>query len=315
MISIHTDSPVAAGFAGSAMIQYLRIMFFVPLISLCLSSSIRAETSIYSFDPGGPKDYFQELLKLVLDQSKPEYGPYTRLYKNDLTDLRVVNSLKQEAYHNGVVTWSTSVEERKSYGLIAHNFPLLRGMLGYRLCIVSNAHRGELHRQSTLEELRSISQGVSEKWYEGEIFRHNGFEVLEARTGSNNRTIGTLYKMLAGNRFGMLCRGITELGFEAEVYGHIEGIHLQPDIALYYDLPFNFHVPETNPELLRRLALGLNKSLADGSFITLWRKHYQSTVESTQFDRRTVYELENPRLQDLDKSFRQHLYHLKKTAD
>ena len=57
-----------------------------------------------------------------------------------------------------------------------------------------------------------------------------------------------------------------------------------------------FFTSQKRPELAEDIRLGLEASIADGSFETLFQRHHGATLRRARLDQRQVIELNNPDL-------------------
>lgn len=266
-----------------------------------------AQLTVYSFDQGSENDYFQQVLHLALEKTRASHGDYTLAFRPELTYRRALATMQSAEYQNSVISLTTSPLERNRYGVDAVEFPLIRGLLGYRICYIAPNRVGSVDRNTPIESLQQIPQGVASIWVDANIFRHNGFQMVTVE-GSNSEAIDSLYNMVANNRVGLFCRGIAEIGLEKQRYDHLDGLHPEESIAFYYDMPFFFHVPAGNFPLQNRIREGLETALRDDSFVRLWKRHYQSTVEETRLTKRKIHVLENPQMTTVNKKYRRYLY-------
>jgi hypothetical protein len=65
---------------------------------------------------------------------------------------------------------------------------------------------------------------------------------------------------------------------------------------LYYPSAFYFFTSKQRPDLAEQIRLGLEASIADGSFEALFQRHHGATLKQVNFAQRQVIELQNPEL-------------------
>ena len=119
----------------------------------------------------------------------------------------------------------------------------------------------------------------------------NGF-VVETSPGYDN-----LFAMLDAHRFDAFPRGLNEAQRELEQQAQkFPQLRIEHSKALYFPYPVYFWVSKKNTLLAMRIAQGLKRSLADGSFRRLFEQYHAKEIESLKAQKRTVIRLSNPLL-------------------
>jgi hypothetical protein len=189
------------------------------------------------------------------------------------------------------VTWrmtSKDLEER----LQAIYFPVLKGIMGYRVFIVRHDDTF-FSPLTTLEQIKSIPAGQGHDWPDSEILRFNGFDVIEG--GAYN-----LLNMLEKHRFDYFPRALHEPWTEIENNSHFM---VDRFFLLKYPAPMYFFVNKTNKRLHDRISQGFQKSIASGAFDTLFYQHpiTEGILSKANVAQRKVFELANPLLSEKSK--------------
>ena len=239
-------------------------------------------------------DYEMELLKLALTKTVAEFGPY------ELTPAASINLPRAMALANGEdnLIFKTSYTESLTKNFYYPPYPIDRGIFSYRVCFENKAaaqHTSALTQLSQLQQL-TIGQGVG--WLDNDILTHNGFTVIEATTYEN------LFPMLAGGRFDLFCRGISEVQSEWDNFGQIGGFAINQTFALYYPLPRFFWIHKSKPEAYARINRGLQLAYTDGSALKLWQRHYQDAMKATDLSSRRIFILRNPYLNNINPQYK-----------
>lgn len=94
---------------------------------------------------------------------------------------------------------------------------------------------------------------------------------------------------------------------EYEEYKTIGNLTFDESFMLAYPLPRFFYLNKNNTELKARIELGLKIAFEDGSLQQLWRRENQQIIARARIETRKIFYLENPLLEELDKSYQQYL--------
>lgn len=181
--------------------------------------------------------------------------------------------------------------------IISH--PLTKGLLGYRLLLVSDNNLSKFENISTSSELKSLSIGVPETWADAELFRENQYSVVE------KGSFDTLFELLKKGEFDYAALGANEI--EEEFKNRVQavgGISIEPSILLYYPFPLVFYVNSKNISLAKRVEQGLALIMASGEYGSIFDKHHGDIVARLNLKGRKMITLENSILPDNMNDFR-----------
>lgn len=253
-------------------------------------------------EPGAERYMYDiEVIRLALDKTRSSHGSFVLQAIPPTPYSRRVRSLEQETYPNLLMELAYTKELGQNQALTYIAFPLDFGVTGYRICFVNPAIKETLKEVATLQDLQRYSIGQGAGWVDTAILRHNGFRVVEIPKYQS------MFKMIAGGRFDLLCRGITELMKEYEEYKGIGNLAYDESFMLVYPLPRFFYLNKNNPELKARIELGLKIAFEDGSLQQLWRRENQHIIARARIESRKIFHLENPLLKELDNSYQQYI--------
>ncbi len=244
--------------------------------------------------------YDIEVLRLALEKTRPAYGDYQLRGLPATNYARLLHSLRQNTHPNLILEISYDKKWDESHELTYVPFPIDLGIIGYRICFVNPAVKEEIKQVTSLQDLRQYTMGQGVGWADIGILRHNGFTVTEVSSYTS------MFKMVAGGRFDLLCRGANELMDEFEQYKTIGKLTYDESFALVYTMPRFFYLNGKNVLLKKRLEEGLHLAYADGSLMELWRRENQLSVEFAQMPKRKVFNLDNPLIEGLSKDYEQY---------
>ena len=183
--------------------------------------------------------------------------------------------------------------------------PLERGLLGYRVCLVSDKTSDILQGVTTAEDLRRFTIGQGLGWGDTAIYRKAGIQVVEAPFTS----IVDPLKALAADRFDLLPLGVDEYTrFLTEYAKHATGLTADTHILIRYPWFRFVWVSAAAPDsgaLYDALDKGLGILAANGGFEAIYAR-YRGTFDAKKLKGRTIIDLPSPyaRLEDVDARFR-----------
>ena len=185
---------------------------------------------------------------------------------------------------------STELEQN----LQAIYFPLLKGLMGYRIFIIRKNDQLLFHKNIPLKQLKAIHLGQGHNWPDSDILLANGFNVIKGYDIF-------LLKMLKKNRFDYFPRALHEPWHEIQ---NEEQLAIEQNLMLQYPAPVFFFVNKQNKRLQQRLALGLNKLLNSGRFEQFFLTHpiTSGIIAKANLKNRTIFTLKNPLLSEQSQS-------------
>lgn len=242
-----------------------------------------------------------EVLKLALDKTLVEFGPYELHGIPPMNRARTLAALNHNIYPNLILLMSYEDKLAEQEQLDFIPFPLDRGALSYRVCFMRDAIKPAMSDITTLKQLDSYHFGVGIGWADGKILRHNNLQVIEAGT------VVSLFRMTKAGRVDLFCRGPMELLYEQQDPISL-GLTSDAHLALYYPLPKFFFAHKDNQAALKRIKKGLEIAYRDGSFNSLWSKRHLHALERAQLKQRHIIKLENPLITHLPHDYETYLY-------
>lgn len=233
-----------------------------------------------------PNPAVVQLLRLSLDLTVPEYGPYQLVSSPQMEQGRAVKELRSgELVQVGVF----APDEERERDLLAIHIPLAKGLLGWRVCLVRQGDEGRFAAIGSLADWHrsELIIGQHRSWPDTQLLRANGLKV----------TVGNLYEalfnMLRKKRFDCFLRSVIEI--EDELRQHPD-LAIEPRLVFRYPLALLFFVSPNYPELAQRIELGLQRARKTGDFDRIFEEGFGSTIRRLKLDVRVRLELHNPDL-------------------
>ena len=242
-------------------------------------------------------NYKGEVLALLLEKSKPKYGPY-RMVKGPNIDWSQSRAYSQLDAGNLDLMSSMTSEEREKSG-IPVRFCLYKGLLGVRIGMGTPATVEALDRIRTREELNQIKLGQVFDWPDFTIQTQSGLQVLRLPD------LGSSIPRLKMGTFQLLPLGFVEVAANAKKYD----LATISSWALAYPTAYYFFVSKNRPELAERLAYGFELALKDHSFDQLYAKRIGPLVAAMGLEKRKLFHIRNPLLPQATPLARKELWH------
>lgn len=226
-----------------------------------------------------------EILQAALEKTTAEFGPFELApSKQKMNEERYLNELKNGQIVN--IAWSsTSIEKESS--LLPLRIPLRKGILGYRVALVSKENQAKIDQVQSLNDLKKLTIGQGTGWGDVKLYEANGFNVTTAKYDD-------LFKMTGAGKFDLFPRGISEAFAEYEQHAKSEpNLTIEKNMLIYYPWPYYFFFNRSDTALQKRVEAGIRKMIKDGSFDAIFKKYNGKAIEQANFKGRKIYRIKN----------------------
>lgn len=234
------------------------------------------------------QDYEFEVLETVLQATEDEFGEWD--IENDLTDYARAED-EGNVFNTGADILVTVAGNLKFSNMDKIVIPkaLCKGLLGYRLLVVNDDDLNKFSQITSASRLQSLTIGIPATWADAELFRHNGYKVLEK--GSFEEA----FNNLKNKHFDYFALGANEIeDIYASMLKSIGGLSIEPTILLYYPFPTVFYVNPKQKKLAERITTGMDKITVNGELDKLFYHYNGDIVERLNLKGRKVFKLNNP---------------------
>jgi hypothetical protein len=267
------------------------IVLFITLSYSCTALDVVRYVHSEKY-PDSKDRYFIDLLALALESTKTEFGDYKlQPVTIEMAQERTSKMLARNEYID--LTWrmtSKALEDQ----LQAVYFPLLKGLMGYRIFIIRQDEQSLFPKDLSLADLQKITAGQGYNWPDTKILMANGFQLIEGYDIY-------LLKMLEKKRFDYFPRALHEPWLEID--GN-ENVTVEKNILLTYRSPIYFFVNNSNKRLANRLNIGLKRLLDSGGFDDFFKSNslFSDILEKSNLSKRKVFKLHNPLMSEKTKA-------------
>jgi Bacterial extracellular solute-binding proteins, family 3 len=261
---------------------------WILLAYLLAAPALATEPVIYAWAEHMADDkrghYPIELLKLALAKSGQDYQAAPSKY--NLPQFRTLRHLQM---NKGIdVVWTLSSPEREEE-LLPIRIPIDRGLIGWRLLLISTKDEQTFAQLESVEQLKSMRAGQGHDWPDYPILRDNGFNV------SGSASYDGLFHMLERGHIRYFPRSLTEIQHELDTHPDMN-LTIAPKWVLYYPAPLYFFVRKDNIQLATAIEQGLELAIRDGSMRNLFTQHFAATIANAQLSQRIIVQMRNPLL-------------------
>lgn len=257
-------------------------------IAAIASLPVTAQTVLRVNQTEHPLDaYAVGALRVALEYMEGDYQ--LDITQDPITQTRAIERLEADQMDVMWLSANKQVEEQ----LLPVRFPLLKGLLGYRIFIINPASQSRFNQVETFSDLQALSFGQGAGWPDIEILQSNDLEVITTSKYDN------LFYMVEGGRFDAFPRGVLEPWTELAARPDLP-LTVEKNLVLVYTLPFYLFVSPDKPALAEALHQGLDSALADGRFDEYFygTDMIDDALTRSNLKSRQPFPLKNPSLSD-----------------
>lgn len=169
--------------------------------------------------------------------------------------------------------------------------PLMKGLLGYRILIIRAEDKEKFSAIKNAEALQKLQLGIPATWADAELFRKNGYPVVE------KGSFDDLFTRLRKKEFDYVSFGANEVAGvfkdRAETVGQLA---VDQSLLVYYPFPLVFYVSPDNKALAERVTQGLTAITANGELDKIFNRYFGKDLAQLRLKERQVITLTNPLL-------------------
>ena len=234
--------------------------------------------------------YKFELIKKILDVTKSEFGDYViDPYPTEPGAKRQALLLSQGDQIN--LMWASPGTVIANADVNVVPIDILRGLLGYRICLINKDSKAPFSTVRDVENLGNIRIGQGVGWADLDVYEFNGVPII---TGGS---FEGMFNMLDYKRFDCLALGADEVVYTFhEKKTKLRNLAMEKSLLIYYNYPIYLYVSAKHPEIAVRMEKGLKKLMANGEFDRLFNQYFRKDIEELNLKSRRVICLKTPYL-------------------
>ncbi len=233
--------------------------------------------------------YRDELIHQIFEVTRPEYGDYQiQFYETELTSMRQAQFLGEGKVLN--LAWGSPGTTIAKANAIPIAIDILKGLLGYRICLINKNAPLNIDNVSDAESLHHIRIGQG-LWIDIDFYKFNHLDPVAVPSFDN------LFSMLSAKRIDCIALGINEVEAIYLKQKHLfPAVVMDDKLLIYYYFPTYLYVSKNSPALAKRIELGLTKMKNSGAFDDLFMRHHGKNLAKLELKNRKVVCLDSPYL-------------------
>jgi hypothetical protein len=262
VITLHLVATIAGSVIGVAARADPEILYYPK----------RAESPRWNYALG--------LVQLALEESGRDY--VLRPTTDEMSQTRAAREL--ELGNIDLIWTGTSAEYEQRFRAV--RIPVLRGLDGYRICVIEPGRQSAFSAVQSLDDLKQLTIGQDPGWSDVKILEAAGLKVVTA-------PYDALPNMVERGRFDCFLRGAHETS--NEVARH-PALAVENDLLIVYPFTSFFFVNKKNAALADALESGLKKAYEDGRFMQHFNSHpaIRAIFDEGRIEQRRRLDIPNP---------------------
>jgi hypothetical protein len=183
--------------------------------------------------------------------------------------------------------------------------PVLRGLDGYRLCIIHQERQSIFSEIRDIRDLKRLVIGQGPGWADVTILKAAGFNVSTAPYDS-------LFGLVERQRIDCFLRGVHEAPGEVlDRKLEYPDLVVEDDVMIVYPFTSLFFVNKDNLALATALETGLKKAYEDGAFMAHFESHpvTRALLTNLRIPQRRRFDIDNPLLTDAVRAIPDRYWH------
>lgn len=275
----------------SALKKYCYLAFFLFFSAIAFAEP---EVMVVKYSGNVVKDlrpghnYIVDLIKLVLEQTKSEFGDYQLQVISQELNIKRKAALISEG---DVINLSDSPPKTPiaDANVIPIPIDIFKGLLGHRVCIINGKEKRDLENINNINTLRKLKIGQALGWPDLEVYSVNNIETI------TSPTFDGLFGMLAFNRFDCLALGVNEVdSVFADKRATYSTLAVDKKLLIVYEYPFYLYVSKKYPKIADRLNKGMEKVKRSKQFAVLFDSYFHANIVNMNLKNRNLVCLESP---------------------
>ena len=274
------------------------IQLLILILAGCLLTFSRgilaADASLILWNRNFDTAPVDRVLELALEKTRDLYPPAEVKRSSPMEYAQAIASLRKADGRVTVLNAASSIENDSH--LLAVHFPVLKGLLGYRMCLIRKGDQARFDDVVTAHDFQTrglrVCQGGS--WPDTAILKRNGLPLLTSDTYTE------MFGELSRGHCDCFLRGAQEI--IPEYQARHNAFDIESSFAIYYAEPGFFYVNKNHPELATRIELGLLRALDDGSYAKLFQELMGTSLKQLDISHRKIIRLANPNASPINRS-------------
>jgi hypothetical protein len=234
-----------------------------------------------------------EILELAFKKTEDLYPP-VRLQRS--APMEYPDAISSIANRGAIDVISAASSRTNDTELYPIAFPVLKGLLGHRVCLIRKGEQARFDGLMTGYDFteKKINICQREYWPDTEVLQRNGLPVV------TSKAYLPIFDMLQEGECDCFLRGAQEI--IPEYQSRKAQVDIEQSFLVQYPQPGFFYVNRDNKLLAMRIELGLLRALDDGSYEELFNKLMSPQLDQLNLKSRTSIRLNIPDMSETNLS-------------
>lgn len=171
--------------------------------------------------------------------------------------------------------------------LIVVKKPICKGLLGQRVLIIRRQEQTEF-TQITEQQLKLKTAGIPATWVDADLFRINGYKVLE------EGSLAFIFAQLKEKKCDYISLGVSEAQSLLDEFDSTGECTIEQSLLISYPLPLVFYLHPAQKKLAVQLDLALQNLQVNADWQRLFELHYGQVISALKVEQRRRIQLKNP---------------------
>ncbi|PCK03612.1 MAG: hypothetical protein COA42_20390 [Alteromonadaceae bacterium] len=230
------------------------------------------------------EQYYFDMIRLAARKS----GLTVHLKHRLMPELRENRAILELQKGTIDIYWmATNTERERSLRPI--RMPLYKGLIGWRVMLVSEGKTDIFTKLKSLEEIKKLVAGQGHDWPDSDILEANGYTVHRSSSWSG------LFELVNLRRVDYFPRSAVEIQTELAIFPSLK-LEIEPSVVFQYPMPYYLFLNKSNEDLAVALENGFYKAVDDGDFDLIFYRYFGKHLKSLNLSKRQKIQLINPAL-------------------
>jgi hypothetical protein len=234
-----------------------------------------------------------EILELAFKKTEDLYPP-VRLQRS--APMEYPDAISSIANRGAIDVISAASSRTNDTELYPIAFPVLKGLLGHRVCLIRKGEQARFDGLMTGYDFTEKKINICQRdyWPDTEVLQRNGLPVV------TSKAYLPIFDMLQTGECDCFLRGAQEI--IPEYQSRKAQVDIEQSFLVQYPQPGFFYVNRDNKLLAMRIELGLLRALDDGSYEELFNKLMSPQLDQLNLKSRTSIRLNIPDMSETNLS-------------
>lgn len=165
--------------------------------------------------------------------------------------------------------------------------PLCKGLSGWRILFVRPEDQPKFSAINNWGDLKNYTAGHGNDWPEAALYASH---QLPQRLSSSWKG---LFYMLKLKRVDYVSRSALEIYDEESAFPELN-LKIESQLVIHYPAAYYFYVNKTNQALAADIKIGLERSIADGSFDEIFNRYFHEKIKRLDLTHRRIIQIPTP---------------------